>query len=1166
MNKLLAIFFLLCSYNVIAQNNPSGIPTQFSTGWFRQGWHQSDSGEIIAPRIPNFTPRFPGTTILYQQNGVDTSLHYWTGGRWVKINAAGTDTTSLSNRINLKLNITDTANKWWGVGKRWSDTLYRVNDSTVGYTINGDAHTFQILGRLPSGGGSGTVTSVGLSLPSAFNVTPSTITTSGTFAVSGAGTTAQYIRGNGTLATTDTGMIPNFHLKVRSLFTGSSPITFNQTTGIIGINNANTSGTKGAASFTGAFSDNGSGLIDLLDLGAAGSCTGCTLNIDAKGRVTGYSDGAGGATDNVNIGSGFRPVNAITQEMRTYFAGFGNRLDTVANVNGITWSSDTARVTGLPTYFYTDSLFNTIGVITASNGLLRDGDDIQLGGTSDPGEPLTRDTYIHANAFLMKITGANASNAVFSVTNSSGGYALEGISSSSSGAAVHVFNSAGGVALSSEVLAGKAAYLSAISGIPIYVVGQPLNANGNNVMAEYHRQTGGTASAGISQSVDYWSQLNNATNDTIARVSIVATNATAGSQSGAYDIWLKNNGGSLSRVTRITSAGQHVWDKYPGFTAQVDTTTYKPVAIDGSGNVVKMAGWPGSGGGGTPGGSNTQVQFNDGGAFGGDAGFVYNKTTNRISVDSIRTYAIHVNPDTLTNVIMTIGNEEFNSGQDSVGAFGSGQGVTTWEGWPRRDIVYVEGYNDPYLGPKYKPNAGTLSMHYESDYFGRLEWFLMSITHGGYTQRNFFSHINKYTGSADLTMAFSEGVKMYGFDSTSFPYFAVAEGNAVISGIDQTFKVENKNLHNGHVFGSFSIAPQSDGSVNLGTGVNTNTVAFGNSMAISTGNQYMFTGLITNSNQGFSQLSGSTTNGGGYPFLIDHAVGSTGADIWRLHNTNGSGGATAIILETDGTSGDNMLIYRSNTRANDINTGYSSSNNDFRITTGASVLLGGTNLMTIKPTQKIGIGGVTSPTARLHITAGTSTANTAALKIDAGTNLTTPEDGAIEYNGTHWYATIGSTRYQLDQQGGATLYTGDGTLAGSRTVSGASNTLSLGTGGSPLASFNITSSGRTAIISGITYDVDANNTDANYTVAGNTIIAEISDVLTTNRTLTMPTASVNGQSVTLLMRFSAGSNHYSLSSAITDNSTGSTFTQLNWGVTYDFMVDQGLTWRLIRKY
>lgn len=41
------------------------------------------------------------------------------------------------------------------------------------------------------------------------------------------------------------------------------------------------------------------------------------------------------------------------------------------------------------------------------------------------------------------------------------------------------------------------------------------------------------------------------------------------------------------------------------------------------------------GGGGTPGGSDTQVQFNDGGAFGGDAGLTYNKTTDVLTAGNI---------------------------------------------------------------------------------------------------------------------------------------------------------------------------------------------------------------------------------------------------------------------------------------------------------------------------------------------------------------------------------------------------------------------------------------------------------------------------------------------------------------------------------------------------
>jgi hypothetical protein len=39
----------------------------------------------------------------------------------------------------------------------------------------------------------------------------------------------------------------------------------------------------------------------------------------------------------------------------------------------------------------------------------------------------------------------------------------------------------------------------------------------------------------------------------------------------------------------------------------------------------------GSGGSATPAGSNTQIQFNDSGAFGGDAGLTYNKTTGKLS-------------------------------------------------------------------------------------------------------------------------------------------------------------------------------------------------------------------------------------------------------------------------------------------------------------------------------------------------------------------------------------------------------------------------------------------------------------------------------------------------------------------------------------------------------
>ncbi|NTW31767.1 MAG: hypothetical protein HGB12_03945 [Bacteroidetes bacterium] len=76
----------------------------------------------------------------------------------------------------------------------------------------------------------------------------------------------------------------------------------------------------------------------------------------------------------------------------------------------------------------------------------------------------------------------------------------------------------------------------------------------------------------------------------------------------------------------------------------------------------------------------------------------------------------------------------------------------------------------------------------------------------------------------------------------------------------------------------------------------------------------------------------------------------------------------------------------------------------------------GTTVHLTTNTDKVGIG-VTSPTAVLHLKAGTATSNTASFKIDAGTLLSSPEAGAIENDGTHIYwSKDNSNRYQLDQQ------------------------------------------------------------------------------------------------------------------------------------------------------
>lgn len=62
-------------------------------------------------------------------------------------------------------------------------------------------------------------------------------------------------------------------------------------------------------------------------------------------------------------------------------------------------------------------------------------------------------------------------------------------------------------------------------------------------------------------------------------------------------------------------------------------------------------------------------------------------------------------------------------------------------------------------------------------------------------------------------------------------------------------------------------------------------------------------------------------------------------------------------------------------------------------------------LKILTSTGQMGVGGITSPTAMLHLPAGTATASTAPLKFTSGTVLGTPEAGTIEYDGTDFFLT-----------------------------------------------------------------------------------------------------------------------------------------------------------------
>lgn len=130
----------------------------------------------------------------------------------------------------------------------------------------------------------------------------------------------------------------------------------------------------------------------------------------------------------------------------------------------------------------------------------------------------------------------------------------------------------------------------------------------------------------------------NSTNTGVVNAGVFETddeNSSIKGTSGRLEISV-----GTSAVTVFGSAGigtGHILAQ--DYSSDGSVYTRMPTNSPSDGQVITAAGaagytkWAaGGGGGGAPGGSDTQIQFNDGGSFGGDAGFVYNKTTDSVTV------------------------------------------------------------------------------------------------------------------------------------------------------------------------------------------------------------------------------------------------------------------------------------------------------------------------------------------------------------------------------------------------------------------------------------------------------------------------------------------------------------------------------------------------------
>lgn len=128
-------------------------------------------------------------------------------------------------------------------------------------------------------------------------------------------------------------------------------------------------------------------------------------------------------------------------------------------------------------------------------------------------------------------------------------------------------------------------------------------------------------------------------------------------------------------------------------------------------------------------------------------------------------------------------------------------------------------------------------------------------------------------------------------------------------------------------------------------------------------------------------------------FLNDgDVIGSLAGTVW-----DGSDESDIVVSINSAADGDHL----SGDLASRFNFSITSSGNTYADEDGME--------MTIRASGNVGIG-VDNPTAVLHLKGGTSSAGSAPIKFNAGTNVSSPEAGSFEYDGTNLYFTPNSTR------------------------------------------------------------------------------------------------------------------------------------------------------------
>jgi len=584
-----------------------------------------------------------GISLNSISNGTSNVNVVSSGGN-ITVGVGGTGNVAVFAAANIvaAANLLPAANVTYDLGStsaRWKDLW--LSNSTLYLADTAIATT---AGVLTVNGANVLTGNAGFALSTTGNVTGGNVLTGGVISATGTITSAANVIG-GNIRTagvvTATGNITGGNLLTGGLITATSTITSAAnitggnllTAGLISATANITGGnilTAGLISATGTITSAanviGGNISTAGIITATGNVTGGNIRtaglISATGNITGANltiNGSAQITGNLTVSGTETIFNVANLTVNDKDIIVANNVTGSANIDG---AGIQAGNPGVATWFYNNATLSwqsNVGITPTTNGTLA------LGGASNFwGNAFLTTASVTGNVQGGNIRTAGLISATGAITGSSFSGAGTNLTGTATSLTVGTATVAGTVTTAAQPNITSVGTLSSLNSGAI--------SSSGNITTAGQFIGAGTGLTGTAASLTVGSATAATTAGTVttaAQPNITSVGTLTSLNSGAISSSGNITGANLSTTGLISATGN------------ITGGNINTVGGNLSGNVsvgnIFVGGYyyangvAFAGGGGSPGGANTQIQFNDNGLFGGTAGLTFNKTTNAVA-------------------------------------------------------------------------------------------------------------------------------------------------------------------------------------------------------------------------------------------------------------------------------------------------------------------------------------------------------------------------------------------------------------------------------------------------------------------------------------------------------------------------------------------------------